>query len=573
MKQTFLIILLLISFSITAWCGNIVYPWRSTTAILRGGERFEVWFNADAGQTVNFIQLNGPYNTVSTTINIISGNWVYDPMSGNTYNNKITVILAKDTPAGRYDLVLNTSTGSVTSHGGVKVVKEYKDEYYIMHISDGHLFQGGYDSDVLLKRKSAMIDIANIMDAQIIIETGDNMYNVINHPEREEYFFLGNDSINTKGMAKATAATFLIPGNHDAPIANDFNKAPAQQNADFFNRYYGMQNHSFKYGNGRFMNINNAWSVTATNAGDHQYQIDEAIEWLRGEGAGGNFHLAAGHVYSRMHSFIDAETKLNLVLSGHNHHLFTKNPYSFTEGSPAVAYIAASIREYFEFNLFKINNINGALTTPSGATASTNVLFSGSKDLPSSWIPNLKLTYSSPNDGSVKTNSATIENKFPFPITGAKVRFAVPKGYNYAISNGTIEQEFEGTSVHVVDVSVNLEANSTTTVGIFNRLTIDGSTGINDMKDGKIGKSVSVYPNPYTRGKLSVQLVGFENVRNAQIKIINLGGLTIFQEKVKSKTVTELNLSEQLTDSVYLISVEAGKTKLTKKLVVNQTKK
>lgn len=150
MKQAFSILLLLISYSITALCGNIVYPWRATTAILKSGESFEVWFNADAGQTVNSIQLNGPYNTVSTTINIISGNWVYDPMSGNFYNNKITVILPKDTPADRYDLVLNTSTGTVTSPGGVKVVKEYKDEYYIMHISDGHLFQGGYDSDVLL---------------------------------------------------------------------------------------------------------------------------------------------------------------------------------------------------------------------------------------------------------------------------------------------------------------------------------------------------------------------------------------------------------------------------------------
>jgi hypothetical protein len=466
MKQAFSIVLLLIGFSITAVCGNIVYPWRATAAILKSGESFEVWFNASSGQTVNSIQLNGAYNAVNTTISIISGNWVYDPMSGNTYNNKITVTIPFQTPADRYDLVLNTSTDTVTSYGGVKIVKKYKDEYYLVHMSDGHLFQGGHDSDVLLKRKSAMIDIANIMDAQIIIETGDNMYNVINHPEREEYYFLGNNSINTKGMAKATAATFLIPGNHDAPIANDFNKATPKQNADFFNRYWGVQSHSFKYGNGRFMNINNAWSVSATNAGDHQYQIDEAIAWLRGVGAGGNFHLAAGHIYNRMHSFIDSVTKLSLVLAGHNHHLFTNNPYSFIEGSPAVAYIAASTREYFVFNLFKIDNTSGTFTTPSGATASTNVLFSGTKDTPSTWVTNLKLTYTAANDGTSASNSATIENKFSFPITGAKVRFALPKGYNYAITNGTIEQEFDGTSVHVVDVIVNLEANSTTTVEI-----------------------------------------------------------------------------------------------------------
>jgi hypothetical protein len=466
MKQKFSIVLLLIGFSITALSGNIVYPWRATTAILKSGGSFEVWFNADNGQTIHSIELNGPYNIVSTSISTVAGNWIYDPMSGNSYTHKITVNVPVGIPADRYDLVLNTSTGTVTSYGGVKIVKKYKDEYYLMHMSDGHLFQSGHDSDVLLKRKSAIVDIANIIDAQIIIETGDNMYNVINHPEREEYYFLGNNSLDTKGIAKATAATFLIPGNHDAPIANDFNKATAQQNADFFNRYWGMQSHNFKYGNGRFMNINNAWSVSATNAGDHQYQIDEAIAWLRGVGAGGNFHLAAGHLYNRMHSFIDSVTNLSLVLSGHNHHLFTKNPYSFTVGSPAVAYIAASTREYFEFNLFKINNINGTYTTPSGATASTNVLFSGTKDTPSTWVTNLKLTYTAANDGTSASNSAIIDNKFPFAIEGAKIRLVVPKGYKYHITNGTIEQEFEGTSVYVMDVIVNLEANSTTQVEI-----------------------------------------------------------------------------------------------------------
>lgn len=564
---------MLSSFSITALGGNIVYPWRSTTAILRSGEQFEVWFNASAGQTVNYIQLIGPYNTVSTTISIISGNWVYDPMSGNSYNNKIRVTIPKETPADRYDIVLSTTTGNVTSYGGVKVVKEYKDEYYIMHMSDGHLFQNGYNTDVLLQRKSAIIDIANIIDAQIIIETGDNMYNVINHPEREEYYFLGNKGINTKGMARVSSATFLLPGDHEGLIANDFTKGTAQQNADFFNDYWGLQSHNFKYGNGRFMNLNNAWSVSTTDPGEHKYQVDDAIAWLNGEGAGGNFFLTAGHSYNKMHSFIDVSSKLSLVLAGDKHHVFTANPHSFTTGSDANAYIAASIREYFAFNLFKISNKTGSFITPSGLTASTNVLFSGSKDLPSSWVPNLKLTFSASNDGSAKTNSATIGNKFPFPITGAKVRFIVPKGNKYAITNGTIEQEFDGTLVHVVDVSVNLDASSTTAVGIFDELTIDSPTGINDLKQEKNGKKVFIYPNPFKQGKLSVQLVGFEDVSNAQIKIINLEGKTIFQEKANSKTITELNLSEQLNDSVYLISVEAGETKLTKKLIVTQTEK
>lgn len=64
-----------------------------------------------------------------------------------------------ETPFDRYDLVLKTSAGDEVSYGGVKVITDYKDDYYIMHFSDGHIFQqaGDHDSEVLLARKSAMI--------------------------------------------------------------------------------------------------------------------------------------------------------------------------------------------------------------------------------------------------------------------------------------------------------------------------------------------------------------------------------------------------------------------------------
>jgi hypothetical protein len=349
----FLFFLLIFNPSTTAWCGNIVYPWRATTAIVKSGETFEVWFNADAGQSITSVQLKGPYNTVSVSMNIVTGKWVYDPLSGNTYNQKITVTVPAGTPADRYDLVLNTSTGDVTSYGGVKVVTMYKDEYYILHTSDGHLYQSGYDTDVLLAKKTVMIDIANIIDAQIIIETGDNMYNVRNHPEREAYYFLGNEAIRSKGMARASAATFLTFGDHEGLNANDWVQGTVQENSDFVNDYWGLQNHCFKYGNGRFMMLNNAWGTSLTSNGVHQYEVDDAKAWLSNEGAGGNFFLTAAHCYNKMHQFINESKPLSLVLAGDKHHIYTANPYSFTTGSPAIAYITASIRDHFAFNSIK----------------------------------------------------------------------------------------------------------------------------------------------------------------------------------------------------------------------------
>lgn len=559
----FLVFMLIFNFSI-AWCGNIVYPWRSTTAIVKSGEAFEVWFNADGGQSVNSVKLKGPYNEVSVTMSIVKGNWTYDPLSGNTCNHKITVTVPAGTPADRYDLVLTTTTGDVISYGGVKVVTRFKDEYYIMHISDGHLFQNGYNTDVLLAKKSTMIDIANIIDAQIIIETGDNMYNVRNHPEREVYYFLGNDAIGTKGMAKASAATFLTPGDHEGLNANDWVQATVQENSDFVNDYWGLQNHCFKYGNGRFMMLNNAWGTSLTSNGVHQYEVDDAKAWLTGEGAGGNFFLTAAHCYNKMHHFIHESKPLSLVLAGDKHHIYTANPYPFTTGSAAVAYITASIRDHFAFNLFKINNTNGTFTTPTGTNGSTNALFSGDEANPATWVPYLKLNYSNENNGTSGTNSATIINKFNFPITGAKVRFVVPKGYAYNVTNGTKEQEFDGSSVHVVDVTMDLAANSTTEISISS-----GPLGLNNLKPEPEEKKVSIYPNPVTLDSFSVDVTGFEKMKDVQVKIQNLKGHTVYQQCLHNPSHLEIDATGMLKNELYVISVESGQTKVVNRFIVN----
>ncbi|MCF8361616.1 MAG: T9SS type A sorting domain-containing protein [Prolixibacteraceae bacterium] len=454
-----LILIVIISMSTTGYGSKIIRPWRATTAIVKTGESFEVWFDAYPNQEIESIQLSGKYNTVNCTYQIETGDWEYDPLSKNRYNTRIKVTVPVDAPANRYDLALETSTGVELSHGGVKVVSEFKSDYYIMHMSDGHLYQHGHDTDVLLARKTAMIEIANIIDCEIIIETGDNSYNVRNHPEREVMYFQGDEEHGIKGMADANAATFLVPGDHDAYKGNDWPQASVTVNADFFNDYWGLQNSSFKYGNGRFMMLNNAWAVSETSAKAHEYQCDEAKTWLNNDGVGGNFFVTAGHCYNKMHEFIDDAQPLSLVLAGDKHHIRTNNPYSFDPGSAKVAYIAGSIRDHFEFNLFKVNNIDGTFSTVSGENAVVEVLASGDQNDRSTWQSNLTLNYSNKNNGSFAENTATIVNNFNFPIDGAKVRFVLAKGYDYIFTNATLKQQFEGDEFYIVDLTTDLPAN------------------------------------------------------------------------------------------------------------------
>ena len=92
--RVLLVGLLTVSCVQTGWSGKIVKPWRSTTAIVKAGESFDVWFDADSSQTIESVELQGPYNSVACSKSVTLGDWEYDPMSGNRYDTLLTVTVA-----------------------------------------------------------------------------------------------------------------------------------------------------------------------------------------------------------------------------------------------------------------------------------------------------------------------------------------------------------------------------------------------------------------------------------------------------------------------------------------------
>ncbi|QBN17847.1 DUF5010 domain-containing protein [Flavobacterium nackdongense] len=81
-------------------------------------------------------------------------------------------------------------------------------------------------------------------------------------------------------------------------------------------------------------------------------------------------------------------------------------------------------------------------------------------------------------------------------------------------------------------------------------------------------KSITVYPNPYKDGTLSLDILGFEASKAVQLKITNLLGQVIHQEILTDTAHKELNLSGRLNEAVYFISLEDGDNKIVKKLMV-----
>jgi hypothetical protein len=483
------ILFLTVFFSINSWGQKIVYPWRSTTAIVKAGETFEVWFNADAGQNLNEVSLRGPYNNATVTVtDTKTDTWVYDQWSGNTCNRKYTINVPVGTPSDRYDLILKTSTGDEISLAAVKVIKELKTNFYVMHFSDAHRWQGTYDTpNIILREVSTIIDIANIIDPEMLIETGDNHYPNTNLESStvdriNQYmngFTNGADYIN--GMNNSFAPVFTVPGNHDTPLKN-YQLEPGYPNPGyekipslFHNKHYGLQAQNFTYGNVRFIGLNNSWFPDdKTGTPNFKHQTDAAVNWLNTVGKG-SMRIGFCHVNTSepLYEFNNplklAGAPLDLILVGHVHSI-TYSPY--TVDGKKMAYSTLTPREgtrKVPFNLYKIDANAGTYET----VANEQAFQEGIEIAKNYSTVKLKLTFSSLNDGSNANNTATIVNKFNFPISGARIRFVVPNGSPYYIRNATVKQEFDGTNYHIVDATLNLEANSTTVVSIHSGIQED----------------------------------------------------------------------------------------------------
>jgi len=462
----------MLGLSSTAWCGKIVRPWRATTEIVKAGESFEAWYNADTGQTVNSVELQGPYSTVVPTMATpVTGSWVYDHESGNTYNRKITITVPLGSPADRYDLVLKTSSGNEISVAAVKVIKEYKSNYYIVHMSDAHRWQkeSMYPVETTLRKVSAVIDVANIIGAEMLFETGDHHYPNTLKPdstaERTAIMFAGIPGSGINGLHDASAASFIVPGNHDTN-KHDYTQEPSLAVAlNWYNQQYGLAYYNFKYGNGRFMGVNSGMGPVPAA------QTSAAAAWLRSVGQG-NFRMGAAHAGVSAVASFEQQTGLNLILVGHNHFIANSNPHAVN--GKLIQYVANSLRDLgtgnFECNIFRVNNNTGLYEVLGSTQSRVHLIENHTKENinnPSSWVPMLQLSYGQTNNGTSTENKAVIINKYDFPLPEARVRFVMPLGAEYAVSPGTIQQAFDGDAVHIVDVSVDLEANSTTAISIY----------------------------------------------------------------------------------------------------------
>jgi len=460
-----LIFLLLVSLSNRGWCGKIIYPWNATTAIVKAGEVFTVWFDAEEGENIESILLRGPYNSVSIPSDVQeTGSWIYDEESGFSYNTRISVSVPSTTPMERYDLVLNTTSGEQVSQSSVKVIREYQSEYAIFHISDTHICDESYRKEDGVPRRldwlSALVDMANIIGPEMVFLTGDNVNSrswddgnaeyLTSWPstqERINFYYEGSHETDRRGVYDFDAAAFSVNGNHDQ-YERPADGKETKNKYEFWNKYHGLRTHHFSYGDSRFMAFSDDFGE------DAQVQAERHSTWLNAVGPG-SLRLIYKHYYHIVPQPWATDHNIQLGLCGHNHHKGWENPYA--QGTTDM-YIA-NFTEYSTFNLIRVDSL-GNYQVENNLVAIENP-----QDDPSQFRSKLTLEYTESNDGTSSKNTAILVNKFDIRFSEARVRFVMPKG-QYTISIGRVDQVIKNDSLSVLDVRIPIEANSSTSIHI-----------------------------------------------------------------------------------------------------------
>ena len=176
------------------------------------------------------------------------------------------------------------------------------------------------------------------------------------------------------------------------------------------------------------------------------------------------------------------------------------------------------------------------------------------KELPLTARTKFQLRYKSNSSASVKF---TVDN-FDLPT----INLASTNNVWTTIDAGEYSAAIN--SLHDVRFTI---VSGTPDINYFSRIANDISTGIVDIHSVK-KQFISLYPNPYTSGMLRIQASGFENLSNVFLKITNLTGQTVYQQKL-NKSTAELNFSGTLKEAIYIVSIESGTHKAVTKLIIH----
>jgi Calcineurin-like phosphoesterase/Bacterial Ig domain len=360
-----------------------------------------------------------------------------------------------------YDLAVAAGGGITdTTRNAVKVIPNFKDDYYFVHITDPHLpthlfyYERGADTD-----SSEMVDLreiikdVNIINPEFVLLTGD----LVNEGELEDYLGRHYFSKAQRLLTEFEVPVYLTAGNHD--LGGWYSTPPPNGTArQTWWRFFGWkrlddpppgapahtQDYSFDYGPVHYVGLEAYINYDMWRSDIYRGQsfTQDQMDWLAGDLA------AASQSTSKVLFYhYDFSRQINLpnlgadmALQGHTHSSEDDflPPYYITTQSACDGNRA--------YRLVRVSHgvLHPSFTMSAGP--------GGAK---------LDVTYTPANDGTNYSVTAHITNSLPERFENSELRFVMPpqKG-QVDVTGGTLLQIDDSGPQAIYYVGVDIAANS-----------------------------------------------------------------------------------------------------------------
>lgn len=367
-----------------------------------------------------------------------------------------------------YNLRVTASDGILDNvTNAVKVIDQYKDNYYFVHITDthllGHTFYGetGYETDESeLADLYEVIKDINLIRPEFVLLTGD----LINEGELEDFECLRNHTLTVEMLKNFEVPVYIVPGNHDL---GGWDATPPPQGTSrrewwrFFGwrqpqippvlQEYYTHDYSFDYGNVHYTGLE-----AYDNYDSYMYGVYGAtsfipsqITWLQNdlEAAGSKKKVLFYH-YDFKDELDLSALGVDMALWGHIHvdaGSISTYPYNLATASACDGNRA-----------FRVIRVNGSTLQPEN-TIHTHT----------SGVDMLTSTFNMVNNGTLDSVSVTISNSYGQTFSNGLVKFEMPLStHGYSVYYGTLEQVLNFDSYAVCYVNVSIPAQGEITVSI-----------------------------------------------------------------------------------------------------------
>jgi len=349
----------------------------------------------------------------------------------------------------------------------VSVLREYRDDYYFIQITDLHLPDHRFSSEDGAPEQHTEIDdflevIAdiNIINPEFVLLTGD----VVNEGELEDYMNWRSFSRAQRALSELEVPVFVVAGNHDL---GGWSGTPPPDGTSRRNwwRFFGWswladppegvqtrtQDYSFDYGPVHFVGLEAYINYDGWNWSTYGSEsfTDEQMRWLRDDLA-----RADGSLSQVLFFHYDFENEINLrdlgvemALYGHTHEdqgSLLNQPYML--GTRAVC---DGRRAY------RLIRVSDGVLTP------RPTLSAGSSGT------NLEVEYQPANDGGHHTVTARLSNRLGERFEHALLKFVMPAGTrSFLVTGGVLERVDVRESSTICSVRVNIAAHAQQTIEV-----------------------------------------------------------------------------------------------------------